>query len=219
MSPNAIPILLLAFFGCFSSPADAQINLKTGYNFSILLTDGLDQLISSINTSRSYDKPFSSIKWLHGLEAGLRWKGGTSALEITYQAAYKSTKASGVNGTEVFDDVLKLFIHSAALGYQYSDGLFGIGTDLQYQLYRTKFTNGLEANSFLHKQKMTALKFYLMLTLKGGKGVDMALQPYYVLPFDEYDLVPLAQDLQVVVSENQKLSRFGLTVLFYNGKK
>lgn len=211
--------MLLAFFGCFSSPADAQVNLKTGYNFSIPSADGLDELISSINTSRSYEESFSSIKWLHGLEAGLRWKGGTSALEVTYQAAYKATKASGLNGTESFEDALKLFIHSAALGYQFSDGLYGFGTDVQYQFYRTKLTSGLDGQTFLHKQKMPALKFYLMLTLRGGKGVDMAVQPYYVLPFDEYDLSQLAQDLQVEVSENKKMSRFGLTVLFYNGKK
>ncbi len=219
MSPKAIPILLWAFFGCFSSPAYAQVNLKTGYNFSILSTDGLDELIASINDSRSYEDPFSSIKWLHGLEAGLRWKGGPSALEITYQASYKSTKASGLNGTEPYDDVFKLFLHSAAIGYQYADGLFGFGTDVQYQYYRTKFTSGLDARTFLYEQKMPALKFYLMLTLRGGKGVDMAVQPYYVLPFKEYDLETLAQDLQAEASSNRKLSRFGVTILFYNGKK
>jgi len=67
---------------------------------------------------------------------------------------------------------------------------------------------------------MLALKCYLMFTLEGSGGIDAALQPYYVLPFDTYDLDPLSQYLsQEAGPSGKKWTRFGLSVLFYNGNK
>lgn len=73
---------------------------------------------------------------------------------------------------------------------------------------------------FKYVQNMLALKCYLMFTLEGSGGIDAALQPYYVLPFDTYDLDPLSQYLsQEAGPSGKKWTRFGLSVLFYNGNK
>ena len=217
---KAIQILLWVFFGCFSSPADAQINLKTGYNLSIPSPDALNQLISTYNDSRGYATGFKNVRWLHGFEAGLRLKADLHAFELTYQAAYQGSRAiTSILGQEITDR-LQFAIHSAAIGYQVSDRIFGAGTDLQYQFYKTKFTAGENGNNFKNIQNMLGLRFYLMFTLKGRQGVDMALKPYYVLPFKEYDISPLAQYLQLEPSDTkERWNRFGLTVLFYNGRK
>ncbi|HUR31322.1 MAG TPA: hypothetical protein VMZ69_07805, partial [Saprospiraceae bacterium] len=88
------------------------------------------------------------------------------------------------------------------------------------QFYKTKFNSEENGTNFKNVQNMFGLKFYLMFTLKGRQGVDMALQPYYVLPFSEYDLSPLAQYLQLEPSSTrQRWNRFGISVLFYNGAK
>ncbi len=218
---KAISILLLAFFGCFSSPSDAQINLKTGYNFSILSNPGLNDAISFFNTSQGYTTPFQRINWMHGIEGGIRFKSGLHGFELTYQGAYKGTKATGQNGDITYTDRLKFATHSLAGGYQVSDRLFGIGTDLQYQLYKTKLTPGQSGAPFKNGQNMFALKFYVMLTLKGGKGVDMAIQPYYVHPFKDYNLQPLKDYFSVepFSPPNERWNRLGLTILFYNGEK
>ncbi len=219
-STKAIPILLLAFFGCFSSPVDAQINLKSGYNFSIPSADGLNEVIRSWNQKQSYTSSFHKLTWLHGFEAGIRFRTGVHALELTYQGAYNVLKAEGTDNNEAFTDKIKIAVHSGAIGYQVADGLFGAGVDLQYQFYKDKFEGGLSGDVFKDVQKMTALKAYFMFTLQGGQGIDMALQPYYILPFTEFDAQPLANYFQVETSEKkEKWIRFGLTVLFYNGKK
>jgi len=218
--PKAIFILLVVFFGFFSSPADAQVNLKTGYNISFLSNPGFDQLITRYNQSQSYQTNFHRLRWMHGFEMGLRLKDDIHAVELTYQAAFQGLKGVGLVGVEEYTDRLKLGIHSLALGYQASDKVFGAGVDLQYQLYKVRFLPGISSTSFKDLQSIIGLKFYLMATLRGRKGVDMALQPYYVLPFKSYDLGPVSQFLQIEPSPpNHRWNRFGLTILFYNGQK
>ncbi len=83
-----------------------------------------------------------------------------------------------------------------------------------------KFLPEQSGEDYKNIQNMFALKFYFMFTFKGRQGVDMALQPYYILPFNEYDARPLAQQLHVEPSPaNDRWKRFGLTILFYNGEK
>jgi len=219
-TPKAILPLLVVFIGFFSSPADAQVNLKTGYNISFLSLPETEQLITSYNELQDYTSDFKTLTWLHGIEAGLRYKADVHGIELTYQGAYQTLKATGLNGTEEYTDKMRFALHSIALGYQASDRRFGAGTDIQYQFYKVKFTPGQSTDVFRNTQNMLALKFYLMLTLPGHKGVDMALQPYYVLPFKTFDLNPLASHLQIEPSDqHDRWNRFGLTVLFYNGKK
>ena len=218
--PKAIVILLLAFFGFFSSPADAQVNLKTGYNFSILSDEGIDRIIADYNQTQPFSSPFGKLHWLHGFEVGLRFKADLHAFEITYQSSYQTLKAIGVSTNQEYTDKLRFGIHAFALGYQAANRFIGLGADLQYQFYRTKFTPGQTPDVFKNTQNMLAVKMYLMLTLQGQKGVDMALQPYYVLPFQNYNLDPLAAYLHVEPSSSsERWNRFGITLLFYNGDK
>lgn len=218
--PTATLLALVVYFGFFSSPAEAQVNLKLGYNFSLLSAPGADQIINSYNQQQNYSSGFRHPNWLHGLESGIRFKSDLHALELTYQGSFKTLKATGSDGTDDFTDKMRFAVHSLAVGYQVSDRKFGAGTDLQYQFYKTKFTSALINEDFTDNQNMFAVKFYFMITLTGKNGVDMAIQPYYVLPFGTYDTDPLAQYLQVEPSaRHDRWDRFGFTVLFYNGVK
>lgn len=214
-------IMLVAFFGSFSLPAYAQVNLKTGYNFSILSNPGLDEVISVYNETQGYSSPFGNLKWMHGFDVGLRMKSDIHAFELDYQGAFRALRAKGQSGDLTFTDKMNFTIHAFGIGYQASDGIFGIGSDMQYQFYKARITSELDGNSFKNVQDMLALKLYAMLTLKGRKGVDMALQPYFILPFKHYDLQPLKDFILEggFLPEQEKWKRFGITLLFYNGSK
>ncbi len=219
---QAILSLLAAFFGFFSPPVNAQVNLKIGYNISFMSSPGLDQIILKHNATQTYTSAFKKLRWMHGFEAGLRYKADIHAFELTYQSAYQALKAKGDmnGGAQPYTDLMKFGIQSAAFGYQISGEYFGIGTDLQYQWYTTRVELHSIEEKLKDHQKMLALKFYLMLTLPGNNGVDMAIQPYYILPFETYDLVPLSQYLQQEGNPGEeKWTRFGISLLFYNGGK
>ena len=157
---------------------------------------------------------------MHGIEAGLRLKWGISALEFNYQGAYQTLKATGQNMDVSYTDRVRTAVHSAAAGIQLADRIWGMGTELQFQFYKVKFIPEQNGETFKNVQDMLALKFYLMAVLQGGKGADMAIQPYYVLPFQKYDAGPFAQYLGMEPSGiSDRWNRFGLTVLFYNGEK
>jgi hypothetical protein len=211
--------LIIAFF-CSWNLLSAQVNLKTGYNLSFPSAKGMNQLIDIHNEQTGYDDPFSNMEWLHGLEAGFRLKGGIHALELTYQGSYQSLKATKSVAGQSYTDKLKSSIHALCLGYQVSEGHFGLGADFQYQFHRLRFEDGLTEVDFKETQRIPALKLYLMLTLGGAQAVDMAVQPYVVLPLRSLDYTGLKQHLQIEETISpEKWVRFGITLLFYNGQK
>jgi hypothetical protein len=214
-------LILAAFFGIIL-PMNAQVNLKAGYNISIVSDPGLDQVIETFSLTQPYTSSYKNLGWVHGFEAGLRLKSDIHAFELTYQNGYQPLKAQGDlnDGSGPYTDKIKLAIHSGAFGYQVTGDLFGMGTDLQFQWYSTKVDLAQNSSTYKHVQEMLALKFYLMLTLQGNGSVDAVLQPYFVLPFKTYDLDPLSQYLnQESGPTGKKWTRFGLTILFYNGEK
>lgn len=214
--------MIAAFFGFLLPPVNAQVNLKAGYNISLVSDPGLDQVIDAFSVTQQYSSPFNKLSWMHGFEAGFRFKMDVHAFELTYQNAYQPLKAKGDlnSGNGPYTDKIKLGIQTGAIGYQVTGEVFGLGTDLQYQWYISKVELDGAPEKFKHVQKMLALKFYLMFTLKGSGGIDAALQPYFVLPFDTYDLDPLSLYLnQAEGPSGKKWIRFGLSVLFYNGNK
>lgn len=218
----SISAILAAFFGFLLSPVNAQVNLKAGYNISLLSDPGLDQVVEVFSGTQPYTTPFNKLSWMHGFEAGLRFKADVHAFEITYQNAYQPLHAKGDlnDGNGPYTDKIKLGIQSGAIGYQVTGDVFGIGTDLQYQWYTTRVELAGVTEKYKQVQNMLALKCYLMFTLEGSGFVDAALQPYFVLPFDTYDLDPLSQYLnQEAGPAGKKWIRFGLSVLFYNGNK
>jgi len=214
--------VLAALFGLLSLPGNAQANLKAGYNFSIVSDLGLNQVIETFSATQPYTSSFNKFSWMHGFEAGLRVKADIHAFEITYQNGYQPLTAQGDfnDGSGSYKDKIRLGLQSGAIGYQVTGEMFGLGTDLQYQWYTTRVESGHTGAKYKNVQEMLAMKFYLMLTLQGSGNVDAALQPYFVLPFDVYDADPLSQYLnQVPGPEGKKWTRFGLTILFYNGNK
>lgn len=217
-----ISAILAAFFGLTLPPVNAQVNVKAGYNISLVADPGVNHVIETFNGSQSYTTAFNKFSWMHGIEIGVRFKTEIHAFEVSYQNAYQALKAKGDlnDGSGPFTDKIRLGIQSGAIGYQLTGEVFGVGTDLQYQWYISKVELNSATDKFKHVQNMLALKFYLMFTLEGSGVVDAALQPYFVLPFETYDSDPLSQYLnQEAGPAGKKWTRFGLSVLFYNGNK
>lgn len=216
--PFRVTAYTVLIFFLFVSSSFSQVNLKTGYNISVVSSDAFNGLLSAQNELYAYKSPFGKLTWLHGIEAGFRFKYDVHALELSYQGAYQSLDAEGQLPDLAFTHKMKVAVHGIGIGYQVSDKWFGAGSELQYQIYRTKFIED-DDTRFRHVQNMFAVKFYLMFTLGGSNGNAMALQPYYILPFDQYDFSPLADHLDVGNFDAEKWHRFGLSVLFYNGGK
>lgn len=213
-------LLLVVFFGLLSSPGLAQVNLKTGYNISLISLQDLEPVIENFNTLRGYTSGFPSLNWMHGFQAGMRYKANEHGIELYYQGAYQTLKAEGTNAGENFTDKFRFAVHAIGLGYQASSRVFGAGTNLQYQFYKSKFIPETGGSPFRDVQQMWAFKFYLMFMLQGNNSVDLSLQPFFILPLSSYDLDPLARFTGSDLSSNDdRWKRFGISLVFYNGAK
>lgn len=216
---KTLVFLCAAFFGFPSSPVNAQLSLKTGYNISLVTDPGLNQAVSLFSKTQPYKKPFPKFNWMHGFETGLRYKAEEQAVELNYQIIFQKLKAK-VDSTTTYPsytDIILLSVQSLGLGYQYDGGVFGFGTELQYQWYSTKIDLEQAASPFKHIQDMLAMKLYLMITLSGSGPINASLQPYFLFPFENYDLDPLSYYLnQESGHDEKKWTRFGLSILFYN---
>jgi hypothetical protein len=218
--PKAILVLLAVFFGTISSPVNAQINLKTGYSISFLRDDAVDRAVLSFNEARDYLKEFKDLTWLHGFEAGLRFKSGIHAFEVSYLGGYKRLRANFTNpsGGDDLTDKIKFDVHGAGVGYQLSRDFLGAGIDLQYQWYVTRAELKSPDRNFKHTQQMWAKQVYLMLILEGAGNTSMVIKPYYIFPSKEYNAQPLQDFIEANGNtDKNKWNRFGVSVMFYNG--
>ena len=220
--PKAIVWLLAVFFG-LSSPVNAQLNLKTGYSISFLQDASVDHIIQAYSQGKTYSKNFKDLTWLHGFEAGLRWKTGVHALELTYLGGYQRLRATATNpsGGEDLTDKLKFNVHSAGIAYQISRDFIGAGFEMQRQWYITGAEVKQPDLNFKHTQAMWAKQVYLMFNFEGSGSVSMTIKPYYIFPSEAYDCLPLRDFLETNGSdlELNKWNRFGVTLLFYNGQQ
>jgi hypothetical protein len=218
--PKAIPGLLTVFFGLFSLPITAQLNLKTGYSISLVSDPVVNHLIDEQNQANSYTKDLKQLEWMHGFDAGIRYKSGLHAFELTYGGAYRHLRgylANPSGGNDLYDRV-NFDVHSLGLGYQLAEGLFGLGAELQYQWYITKSELILPYESFKDVQTMWATKVYLMLILGGSGDISLVISPYYIIPGGTYDAQPLQQFLETTPEAKQnKWNRLGISFIFYNG--
>lgn len=213
---------LAACIGAGVQPVFAQVNLKAGYSIGLVSDKGLNSVIDQFNSTQTYTKGFNHLSWVHGVEVGLRFKSDIHAFELNYQGGYQRIKAKGDanGGTEPYTDKLRISVNSAGLGYNVTGEVFGMGAEAQYQWYQTRVELTQEAREFNHVQNMWALKVYCMFTLHGQNSIDAQLQPYYILPFDHYDLEPLSQFLNNEPGPaGERWTRIGISMLFYNGRK
>jgi hypothetical protein len=215
--PKGILWLLGVLLGLLSLPVVAQINLKTGYNFSWLPDPGTEQLIN-VYRSPEHTRPFPGFDWLHGFEAGIRYKAEMHALELGYQGGYRSLRADGTSMTDgtAFTDKLKFAVHSGTFGYVVSGDVFGMGAALQHQWYKTTYKPGNPAAEYQSTQSMWAYSFFMTFTLAGRNQIDMVIKPYYTIPDKPFENKPVGPDIDF---PNRKWNRIGISLIFYNGPK
>lgn len=218
---RAILWLLPVFFGFLSSPVNAQINLKTGYQFSISPMAPMYEAASAF-AKPDHTKAFRKANWLHGFDAGIRFKGDIHAFEISWQGARQVFTAQGTVPPDQtsFQDKIIFSANALCLGYQISSNGFGIGAEIQYQWYRSKASLENPDRTFSHTQTMPGYSFYTLLILQGQGSIDFALKPFITFPGKTTDLSPLItfSESNAQVKRN-KWTRFGISLIFYNGGK
>lgn len=181
-----------------------------------------DNILASYSPENSETiKAFSSLGFVHGIQLGLRYKLGDSALEIGWENLSRDrTNVQYKPSSDSFTDrVYNLSLSSFYFGADRQFGAFGFGSAILRS--RLGINREIGNNKLgLIKQNEYQLKLHLNWQVQSSKTVAVYIKPFYQFGLGKYDLSDLALDVN---SKNPALDvleqsrMFGLSLVFFNG--
>ena len=200
-----------------------QANLKIGYNPAIGNFSTINSILNQYQPANSeLQKSFGSLHFVHGIQLGVRYRLGASALELGWDNLSRDRNALTYNpNSESFSERSYGFsINSFSLGFDSYFGNIGFGSALlQSKLNINRQINSNDLN--LVSESQWALRLQLNWIIQKSSHVSVAIKPYYQFTLAPYDLELFAADLDVSspLGFSENTGFFGLSFVFYNGKQ
>jgi len=205
-----------------ASELTGQINLKIGYNTAMPNFEESDAILSSyMPENTELVQGFGRLKFIHGIQLGLRYQIGTTAFELGWENMNRSRTSLFYNSsTDSFTErSYKYGLAAYSFGMDNYFGDFGIGSVLKSQAIGIEREIGNNSLQVVNERNWN-LRLHLIWVLQKSKSVSLVLQPFYQFSLGAYDLEPLAIELDVSDLEtSMKPSVFGISLIFYNGKQ
>jgi len=199
-----------------------QLNLKIGYNTAMPSFEESDAILSSyMPDNTELVQGFGRLKFVHGIQLGLRYQLGTTAFELGWENMNRSRTSLFYNSdTDSFTErSYKYGLAAYSFGMDNYFGDFGIGSVLKSQLFSIEREIGNNSLQVINERNWN-LRLHIIWILQKSRSVSLVLQPYYQFSLSPYDLQPLASELNVSnLSTSMKPSVIGISLIFYNGKQ
>ena len=203
------------------SPICGQFNVKIGYNPIFGAFNGVNAVQESyVPGVGEIQNGFADLSFMHGIQLGLRYKVGKFATEIGWESLSSNREALSLNRTtEAF--AVRAYDHDirtwSLVLDQYLNPV-GFGAAIN----RTNYSIGREVgnNSIpIIDESQWGLRLQLNLVIQESSQVSFLIRPYYQFYLDDYNIEPLAADLNNTAASAESLSYFGLSLVFYNGRR
>ncbi len=197
-SPKYLITLFIVFMGY--TYGVSQLNIKVGYGAGFMESKEINDIIDRFNS----DKPFleqrlSEVKFLNGLELGLRYRFGFSAFEISMS-----------NG------------RSYLLGVDNFIGDFGFGASISSRRLKLETDiTGFDEDRAVLNDRAFASRFHVFYQLKSN-NISLTFKPFIEIPWQSYNVAGLNKEYfpnsTTPDSEfDTDITIFGISILFYNG--
>jgi hypothetical protein len=213
--------LAFAFLG-ISLNGEGQVNLKIGYNVAVPDFLESDQLLSSYAPENTeLVDGFGHLRFLHGIQLGMRYQMGSTALELGWENMNRNRASLFYNATSdsFIERSYKYSLAAYSIGMDNYFGNYGIGSVLKSQSFNIQREIGSNSLQVVNDRNWN-LRLHFIWIVQKSRSVSLALQPYYQLSLGAYDLQPLADELNVTnLSTSMRPSMFGISLVFYNGKQ
>ena len=200
---------------------NAQINVKVGYKIASPTFTEVDGLLSKYEPAEGETtKNFGGLSLMHGIELGLRYSFSNTSIEVGWgSVTTDKTSLSYVASADRFNSIKYNFgLSGFSLGLDNYFGSFGIGSAIS----RTKLDIQREVTNNELKvvgSSATLLKVHLIWKIQESDQVSLVLKPYYEFGLSDYDLTPLASDLNISDNISETPALFGVSLVFYNGRQ
>jgi len=208
----------------FISLISAQINIKIGYIPALGSFSEINDLLNNYNeeNAESLENPFSEMRFMHGIEVGVRYKLGNLALEMDWSNLNREKDALLYfkNSDSFSDKKYNFSFNSFSFNIDNYIDRFGFGLGIYSQ--KLSINREIGSNELrLVSERNYALDFHLNFVLQSSNTVSFVIKPYYRLALGSYHLQAFHDDLlagSTTIPESQ-MNFFGLRLLFYNGRQ
>ncbi len=199
-----------------------QINVKVGYVPAFGSFEAVSSILRDFNDSNSniIEAPFNELNFMHGINVGLRYKVGALGFEFDWTSLNRDRDVLlYFDQSNSFSNMLYKFgINSFSFGIDAYIGRFGAGASLHSQ--KLNINREIGSNNLkLVSETNLALDFHLNITLQRSNVVSVIVKPFYRFSLKDYNLNAFSQDLIDLDAFSSDITFYGLSLVFYNGRK
>ena len=216
-------VLFLIVIGAFNL-SHSQINVKIGYVPAYGSFSDINSLLDQYNleNANNIEAPFNSLKFIHGIDVGFRYKVGSVGFEFDWINMNRERDALlFFPNSDSFDTRLyKFTLNSFSFNINSYFNKVGFGAGIYSQ--KLNINREIASNKLaLVSENSYALDLHLNFRVQSSNIVSFVIKPYYRLPLGSYNLEPFANDLldQAYALGDGKMAFLGMSIIFYNGKQ
>ena len=220
---NAISGLVISIALLLSiSSANAQWNIKVGYNLGFMSMSENDDIMDTYNSGTpDLEESMPYLRTLHGLELGIRYKLDIAAFELSWSNTGRDREAliKDPSDGSIYDKQLGYSFNTFSFAMENIYGNYGYGANIGWNIMKVKTNIGTSSNKQnILKENYLSSKFYLMWNSEGSGSLSVSIRPYVQLAWDSVDLSDINFNLNGVEGEiSAKPLVYGISLLFYNG--
>ena len=215
--------IVVTMFYLSALSLQSQVNIKIGYHVAIPSFTENDRILSMFEPSGSrVEQPFGSLKFMHGIQLGLRYKWENVGVELGWENASRDRTALIYNpSTDTFTD--RQYNYGFGGYYFGMDSYFnqfGLGSMILLQNLNVDRVVGNNELNLISDTEL-ALRLQFIWQVQESSLVSLMIKPYYQFSLGSYSLAPLANDLGVggANSFQESPNIFGVSLVFYNGRQ
>lgn len=207
----------------------AQLNVKVGLSTGFVNNALENDIIKRYNATNTWqEEPLDKLRFMHGIDLGLRQKFEFLALEVSWKNKFQNLDGEGIRPGEDNDFIRDLFytINSYSLGADiFLTKKISLGASYDRTTYFVKSKNtGDDERRENVKQNIPGSHFHISFEFESSNNLSISLRPYAQLTWSDVNLFGIEKELFPETSEpienfNTRFSQFGLMLVFYNGRK
>lgn len=209
-----------------------QLNIKVGYITGRTEAPGYNDIVDHFNSNIEsvyiLDDALDPLRWMHGLELGVRYKIRNVGFELSWSGLQKRADVfASLNNVNRLQSRLFTGLTEYSLSAENYYGFFGYGASIGYRYLtiKTDVPGSRRRRSELLGEDGWAGKLYLIFSLPGD-NVALAFKPYIQFPLTEYAMDGFENGIndkfdfpQRDFVEPERFFMYGISVVLYNGRQ
>lgn len=209
-------LTFMFFIGGYS-----QTNIVVGFNGGYTLASNNNNVLGAYNNiNNNLTEEFKDLRSIYGIELGLTYRTGWTAVTMMYQNSRRKRTARGIlDDDTVFENSLNYIMSSFAVGLELGPRNLNLGMTLGARNVNIK-NRQVAAGDFrtIDKDWNLVSKFYLNIGARGNSNNSLALRPYFEFAWGGTDISNLNSSLiGIKPTITDRFNMIGISLIFYNG--